>query len=259
MLAQNQDISNRFRDLDETDGSLKVLPIDETCGDTQYRENGAEAVTNEANGDHDELWTIINRSEQGCSEKAGSSGTDANGDRDDAWTIVSTQNSIGEADVCSRMLKERASPFAFEDDAETSRAQKRTKLNSADTSFTSPAVRTNAWSNLSLADISVISIIALPLYLHEIPNSRWYTTGNAKHTDSSTERELQTASTSILVTKDVPDQSREDTITPIYHPFLSQTSLSYASSARINNELLKMFQDPIEGIIASPDQDDIVS
>lgn len=54
---------------------------------------------------------------------------------------------------------------------------KRTEFYESDVSFTTSAVRTHAWSifsGLSLSDVSVISAIALPLYLSEISNHQWY-------------------------------------------------------------------------------------
>src|SRR5438034_9545722 len=44
-------------------------------------------------------------------------------------------------------------------------------------SFTSSAVRSNVWSifsSFSLAEVSIISVIALPLYLQEISNVEFY-------------------------------------------------------------------------------------
>lgn len=60
----------------------------------------------------------------------------------------------------------------------TSRVYRRTENYESDVSFTSSALRTHAWSvfsGLSLAEVSVISAIALPLYLDEIYNQEWYT------------------------------------------------------------------------------------
>lgn len=65
----------------------------------------------------------------------------------------------------------------FEEEFNSSRPYRRTQRNSADISFTSSAARKTAWSifsGLSLADISVISVFALPLYPHEISNGQRY-------------------------------------------------------------------------------------
>jgi len=53
----------------------------------------------------------------------------------------------------------------------------RTAQYESDVSFTSSAVRTHAWSifsGLSLSEVSVISAIALPIYLNEVFNDEWY-------------------------------------------------------------------------------------
>ncbi|PQE13607.1 putative RAS-2 protein [Rutstroemia sp. NJR-2017a BVV2] len=66
----------------------------------------------------------------------------------------------------------------FHADLSTSRVYNRTKLYESDVSFTSSACRTHAWSMLSgmsLSEISVISVIALPLSLDDISNRERYT------------------------------------------------------------------------------------
>ena len=62
-------------------------------------------------------------------------------------------------------------PQDFEITLEQTRVYMRVQSNNSDISFTSSAVRTNAWSmlsGLSLNDVSVISVIALPISLEEI-------------------------------------------------------------------------------------------
>ena len=66
---------------------------------------------------------------------------------------------------------------AFENDLKNSRVYKRSQPYECDVSFTSSAVRSHSWSvfsGLSLSQISSISVIALPVYSHEIPNKEWY-------------------------------------------------------------------------------------
>jgi hypothetical protein len=61
----------------------------------------------------------------------------------------------------------------FEDDLEASRVYRRNQRNTCDGSFVSSAARTNTWSifsGLSLADVSNISVIALPLFQEDISN-----------------------------------------------------------------------------------------
>jgi hypothetical protein len=73
-------------------------------------------------------------------------------------------------------------PFSSETELSTSRVYEKTRLYEPDASFTSSAVRTHAWSvlsGLSLTEVSMISVIALPLYSHDISNSQWYTFGEA--------------------------------------------------------------------------------
>jgi hypothetical protein len=65
---------------------------------------------------------------------------------------------------------------SFEIDLGTSRVYRRTQLYQSDMSFTSSAVRTHVWSifsGLSLADVSKISAIALPVYSDDISNNEW--------------------------------------------------------------------------------------
>lgn len=71
--------------------------------------------------------------------------------------------------------------FAFDEDLESSRVYRRVaRYDYCDRSFKSSALRTNAWSilsGLSLADISVISVIALPVFEDDIGNSEHYMFG----------------------------------------------------------------------------------
>jgi hypothetical protein len=67
----------------------------------------------------------------------------------------------------------------FEVDLGTSRVYRRTERFKSDVSFTSSAITSHAWSifsGLSLSEVSMLSAIALPLYLNEIYNSKWYST-----------------------------------------------------------------------------------
>jgi hypothetical protein len=61
--------------------------------------------------------------------------------------------------------------FTFEEDLEKSRVYRMARRNDCAHSLVSSAVRTQTWSifsGLSLADISTISVIALPLYANEV-------------------------------------------------------------------------------------------
>lgn len=73
--------------------------------------------------------------------------------------------------------------FSFDADLESSRVYRMARNDCCDRSFVSSAIRTNAWSTfsgISLADISVISIVALPLYPGDIMNQEHYLFGDTK-------------------------------------------------------------------------------
>jgi len=74
-----------------------------------------------------------------------------------------------------------ASGFAFEIDLEASRPYRRALRDTMDFSFRSSVARSNAWSvfsGLSLSDVSIMSVIALPIYADEIGNSHHYDFGS---------------------------------------------------------------------------------
>ncbi|KAI1283593.1 Pleckstrin homology domain-containing protein [Xylaria sp. FL0933] len=69
------------------------------------------------------------------------------------------------------------SVFEFESDLEASRVYRRAKRDTMDFSFRTSIARTHAWSiwsGCSLADVSVLSVIALPLDLEDVTNSHHY-------------------------------------------------------------------------------------
>ncbi|KAI0814554.1 Pleckstrin homology domain-containing protein [Xylaria sp. FL0064] len=69
------------------------------------------------------------------------------------------------------------SVFEFESDLEASRVYRRAKRDTMDFSFRTSIARTHAWSILSgcsLADVSVLSVIALPLDLGDVTNNHHY-------------------------------------------------------------------------------------
>ncbi len=70
-------------------------------------------------------------------------------------------------------FKDALSPREFEVVLEGTRVYAHVQSNDCDISFTSSAVRTNAWSalsGLSLNDISVVSVLALPISWEEVDN-----------------------------------------------------------------------------------------
>ncbi|KAI0506317.1 hypothetical protein F5B22DRAFT_455808 [Xylaria bambusicola] len=69
------------------------------------------------------------------------------------------------------------SVFEFESDLEASPVYRRVKRDTMDFSFRSSVARTHAWSifsGRSLADVSVLSVIALPLDVEEVTNKHHY-------------------------------------------------------------------------------------
>ncbi|KAE9363391.1 hypothetical protein N431DRAFT_475544 [Stipitochalara longipes BDJ] len=80
------------------------------------------------------------------------------------------------------------SSFDFEDDLETSRVYRRAVRDTMDFSFRSSNIHTNTWSifsGLSLSDISVLSVIALPLYPEDIDNAQHYGFGVSQATSTT--------------------------------------------------------------------------
>jgi SAM-dependent methyltransferase len=67
--------------------------------------------------------------------------------------------------------------FAFEDELNASRVYRMVKDNDCDRSLLSSAMHTQTWSifsGLSLADISILSVVALPLFPEDIPRQAQY-------------------------------------------------------------------------------------
>ena len=99
-------------------------------------------------------------------------------DDDDTATIRSANNSM--ATTSSSTLIDPIQ-FSFQADLEASRVYRRLRGNECDCSFTSSIARSHAWSvfsGLSLGEISIVSIIALPLYPADISNAEGYTFGD---------------------------------------------------------------------------------
>ena len=143
ILESNLDISRRLRSLEEMNESQSVLT---RCF---------------SNGKNNEI---------------------ANSD-DDGDTATTTENTQAISDIFNphnTVSREATFRFSFEDDLETSRVYSRIQIYKEDVSFTSSAIRTQAWSifsGLSLAEISIISAIALPLSLDDILKNKWYKLG----------------------------------------------------------------------------------
>lgn len=142
LLESNEDMSRRLRSLEEMSESQSVLT---RC----FRNSRGDEIVDEDDGD--------------------------------AATITPNDRVVPDK-FTSGITGSQDSRFTFEEDLEASRVYTRTQLYKEDVSFTTSAVRTHAWSvfsGLSLAEVSVISVIALPIYADDISNSRWYTFGEA--------------------------------------------------------------------------------
>lgn len=75
------------------------------------------------------------------------------------------------------------SSFEFEVDLKSSGPYRRAQRDTMDFSFRSSVARSHAWSvfsGLSLGDVSIMSVIALPVYADEITNSRHYQFGGQR-------------------------------------------------------------------------------
>ncbi|KAI0517469.1 hypothetical protein F5B22DRAFT_106267 [Xylaria bambusicola] len=102
---------------------------------------------------------------------------------------LQTENTMPAVEAQSSLaffLPESATPLSFHDtqpgsefekDLKSSRVYRQVRRETMDFSFRSSVARTHAWSLLSsysLADLSVLSVIALPLDLEEVTNSHHY-------------------------------------------------------------------------------------
>jgi hypothetical protein len=96
--------------------------------------------------------------------------------------------------------------FAFEEDLLASRVYKRPLFSNSRESLLTSAARSTAssiLSALSISDVSNISILAVPIYAHEISNSRRYTFGDLHPKMLKIEEELSS-------TKPAEDNSKEN-------------------------------------------------
>ena len=106
--------------------------------------------------------------------------------------------------------------FDFERDLEASRVYSRATRDTVDFSFRSSAVGSHAWSTLSdvsLSDISIISVIALPVYPKDITNGHHYQFGMLP--EEFPERgslQTQTSQTPSLVKTTFRDDTRPSTV-----------------------------------------------
>ena len=127
-----------------------------------------------------ELCRRIDAIEEGSIRGCGcSSIRTAKQDQDDADTIRPSDENYPVQDPNSPESDQFR--FAFESILEASRVYRKAHPNECDMSFRSSIARSRAWSSLSdlsLAQISIISVIALPVYPSDISNSEWYKFGD---------------------------------------------------------------------------------
>ncbi|KAM0434495.1 hypothetical protein ACHAPT_003591 [Fusarium lateritium] len=105
----------------------------------------------------------------------------ADDDEDDAETIRgSIRESVGSGshkDVSKKGHQSRMLRLPFEKILEQSWVYKRNQRNDCDCSFISSAERSHAWSvfsGFSLADVSILSVIAMPLTTVDLANGKHY-------------------------------------------------------------------------------------
>ena len=105
-------------------------------------------------------------------------------DEQDDITITTVRGSS--ALPTSTLQEASITRFAFESTLDASRVYRRAQRgDKCDVSFTTSLARTHAWSvfsGLSIADISVLSVIALPLYLEDVGHCQHYTFGELRST-----------------------------------------------------------------------------
>lgn len=118
--------------------------------------------------------------------------------REDSETITAARPSNNKRTSIIEVVRVH---FAFDADLESSRVYRMARNDCCDRSFVSSAIKTNAWSifsGISLADISVISVVALPLYPGDIMNQEHYSFGDTKVPQPSEPAALWTNSQSVV-------------------------------------------------------------
>ncbi|KAF2678248.1 hypothetical protein K458DRAFT_491308 [Lentithecium fluviatile CBS 122367] len=102
-------------------------------------------------------------------------------------TMPSTKYSNRLSVISQNSLVSSFSALRFRTDLEKSRVYRRVKRSSSRMSFSSSAIGSRAWSifsGLSLAEISAISVIALPLFSPDLQNSHHYVFGSVESSKS---------------------------------------------------------------------------
>ena len=121
------------------------------------------------------------------------------------YSNCDTSNNIGTFSV-------NETGFAFESILEQSWVYRRNERNECDCSFVSSVQRSHAWSvfsGYSLADISILSVIAMPLTLRELANARYYR-AQAEVSGFADDQPIQLISDSTTESSDVSDASQAE-------------------------------------------------
>ncbi len=113
-------------------------------------------------------------------------------DEDNNSDDASTLTPVPSNDKVTQVLPPNAFGFAFDEDLHNSKVYKRQLYSNSGESLVSSAARTTAssiLSGLSLADVSIVSVFAIPVYAHEISNSQFYAFGDQPDRNEDTVRE----------------------------------------------------------------------
>ncbi|ORY71384.1 uncharacterized protein BCR38DRAFT_9196 [Pseudomassariella vexata] len=117
-------------------------------------------------------------------------GSNAPGAASSGWTITERRPKSTISPL-EPIAESEPSTFTFETDLQSSRVYRNAKRDTCDFSFTSSVARSNAWSaisGLSVGNVSIISVIALPIYAADISNPQHYNFGSSVAGDSSPAR-----------------------------------------------------------------------
>jgi hypothetical protein len=110
-------------------------------------------------------------------------------ERSGAHSILNGRLSRGRASIMSTLSS--MLPFEFESDLQSSRAYRKATRDTVDFSFRSSVALSHTWSKLSLSDMSIISVVALPICADEISNGYHY--GDGSSTNAAFGQELETS------------------------------------------------------------------
>lgn len=90
-------------------------------------------------------------------------------------------------------VNHRPGRFAFEEDLDSSAVYKRALFNRSESSLWSSAARSTVLSGLSMGDVSMLAVYALPIYPTDIKNSQYYHFGDVPEESLNFDMENKTA------------------------------------------------------------------